>query len=112
MAGVRPVEFAGARIDADLRQRHLARHLARQLFVGLEQPPSVGDGQYRLALLAYAAQIGDQIVERLDRRLLLAPLDHLVSDAAIVDRRAVRAGHRRLARIAHLILLFLPDPSN
>jgi hypothetical protein len=100
-------QFAGSRIDADLRQRDVAGDFARELLVRLKEPPAVGDRQHRLALLAHATEVGDQVVQRVDRGLLPAPFDHLVGDASVVGGGAVRTLDRRLPRIAHLVLLFL-----
>ena len=44
----------------------------RQSPLRAEQPPAVGDGEDRLALLAHAAQERDQIFQRVER-LLFAP---------------------------------------
>src|SRR5262249_57950477 len=102
-------ELAAARIDADLSgyRRVARRPPIDEIVVLLEQPPAVADRDDRLALLAYAAEIADEIGERIERDLLAPPLDHLVGDAAIVGCAAVGAGHRRRTRIAVLVLQLL-----
>jgi hypothetical protein len=63
--------------------------------------PAVGDRENRLALLAHAAQVAHQVLERVERQLFVTAVDHLGGDAVLVrapDGRLRRSDNTAVGR--------------
>ena len=93
----------GSTDDRRAGRHALARQRPRQVVVGTKQQPAVADRENRLALFAHAAQIADEILERVERQLFVAAIDHLGGDAVLVRAVRTAGGYVRVARAVLLV---------